>query len=446
MTDIRKYTDADRAAVKARISELSKKLGIDLGDPEYGGTPRSTPSIMDVLGYMAERALAGEDEESLADVHFPEAATQGAGLSRGDVLKTWLAGLNLARARSQAGRLSQDILAGLRQAAQAMVEIPPMATARSLTRSAPRSLTQRETPYIEPGPDWMLRAQTDLGSSTPNVVQEQVFLLVPPKGFGGHSAVPEFVVLVDGTAAEKGNVKQDKDGVWLGVRTKKVLGAACFTLEDGAVLVNLRTEPLEADKAGADVLAAPDNFVPGKPRAADAPRAKVAGLAQNALSGLLASSAGLLEWMLNSIENLGGAFGGSPRVASASSGHGAAQPVKSGPDHKNAADRRWRQGDLLLSLHSSKNEEFIVILTVEGNTSEKPVRLYLVDEASLKNAPNEAPSLKVYPIEFQSNGTYRVKIPVGIYSKRMRAIVSAEKVPNKGAVDVRLLLPVVEME
>lgn len=220
------------------------------------------------------------------------------------------------------------------------------------------------------------------------------------------------------------------------------------TIEDMQAEIDGRTRTTSqgsVNKAMARVHAMLDDFALGKPFGARALRAKVAQPAKSALSWLSAGTADLLGWMRDNIENLGGAYGGTPKVASASTGQGTVLPAKLGRDHETAADRSWRQGDLVFSLYSVRKEEFIVTLKVEGDTSEKPARLCLVDVASIKGSPDESPNLKWYQIEPWEDGTYRVRMPVGIYSNRMRAIVSAEKSPGSTAADVVALMPIVEM-
>lgn len=147
-----------------------------------------------------------------------------------------------------------------------------------------------------------------------------------------------------------------------------------------------------------------------------------------------------VNWLRAPLVNLGGAYGGAPMGAAASTGQAMARIEKPIPAVRKPADRAWLQGDLAFSLHSSKDDEFVVILKVEGVSDRKPVRLHLLVDAG------GALSKKSYPIEGQDDGSYRVLIPVGIYNNRMRAIVAAEAAPEESGLDVRLLLPIVEME
>ncbi|KCZ85075.1 hypothetical protein HAD_05320 [Hyphomonas adhaerens MHS-3] len=155
--------------------------------------------------------------------------------------------------------------------------------------------------------------------------------------------------------------------------------------------------------------------------------------------------AGFSDWVNATLNNLGGAFG-RPVYAMASSGRATRRRSASRSNNVSSVDRIWMQGDVKLSLHSSGKRELKVTLLVEGDVHGKPTRLCWLDESSFSAGPEDPLTLITFPIDCQDDGTYRVIIPAGIYSKRMQLIAASEERDDVEETYVRLLLPFLETE
>jgi hypothetical protein len=92
-----------------------------------------------------------------------------------------------------------------------------------------------------------------LGSADPEIsgLSARVFVLAPPTDFIRITGRPRVEVLVDGTPpVPVAGFTEDGGMIHLYVQCAPVLGAICITLDDGTIVVNLRTEPLP-EEAGA---------------------------------------------------------------------------------------------------------------------------------------------------------------------------------------------------
>jgi len=165
----------------------------------------------------------------------------------------------------------------------------------------------------------------------------------------------------------------------------------------------------------------------------------------SSIAGLLRTLSDWHRWVNNEVENIKGSFG-NQTVVRANSERTKSRLRGSRSADGLVADHIWKQGEMVLTLLSSGKRDFIVTLRIEGEAIGKPVRLLWVDEASLHVEPSEPPKLIEFPIEHQDDGSYRVMIPAGIYSARMRAIIAAENRRDDEKIDARLLLPFVEMD
>jgi hypothetical protein len=120
-----------------------------------------------------------------------------------------------------------------------------------------------------------------------------------------------------------------------------------------------------------------------------------------------------------------------------------------GAKHAHSAQtnfRSWRQGDLHLTLGCETKPPFQVNLHINEGPDAQILRLCWIDETSLSGDVSLPPSLVEFKVERIADRTYRVKMSVGAFSTRLRAINAYEENKGEDAKDPRLLLPFVEME
>lgn len=111
---------------------------------------------------------------------------------------------------------------------------------RSAARGANPSSSERQSWEVFLPP-------SSLGSADPDVsgLSSRVFVLAPPTDFVRGTGRPRFEGLVDGARpVPEAGFTEDGGLIHLHVICAPVLGAICITLDDGTVVVNLRTEPL----------------------------------------------------------------------------------------------------------------------------------------------------------------------------------------------------------
>ena len=116
------------------------------------------------------------------------------------------------------------------------------------TTVATRSAAHGANPSSSERQAWeVFLPPTSLGSSDPDTsgVSSRVFVLAPPTDFVRGTGRPRFEGLVDGARpVPEAGFMEDGGLIHLHVICAPVLGAICIALEDGTVVVNLRTEPL----------------------------------------------------------------------------------------------------------------------------------------------------------------------------------------------------------
>lgn len=216
----------------------NSRLRFDLGQ-----VPRKVVFSADALDEIQK--TKGDLEQSLqAEIQRREALqVQIAGIR--DALQALTPDLRQLLQDAASGPLAELLFA---QAGSRSGGAMNITRGRGLTPSSDQS----RIPEVWPSFDWEIISFRGPGSHGPEEIYEQMFMLVPPKGFRRRGALPEFLVLVDGAPAEDQKVQRREGHLWLEVSARPVLGAVCFTLEDGSVLVNLRTEPLDeaAGEAG----------------------------------------------------------------------------------------------------------------------------------------------------------------------------------------------------
>lgn len=155
----------------------------------------------------------------------------------------------------------------------------------------------------------------------------------------------------------------------------------------------------------------------------------------------LIRAAAPLEWLRDQLTYLDGAYSG-PRKGALAKGKSSKPTGYQAEQHREGpADCRWQQGNLVLSLRHTMEDEFVAILVVEGDVDQVPARLFLIDAGPYEDPATDNPGFKEYLIESRGDGTYRVQIPSGTYHRRMRAIGGVMKRND----DVEPLLPIVEM-
>lgn len=176
-----------------------------------------------------------------------------------DVLKQAASFLGAAIANGTMNRLSVEARSLLQRAAGNPLS-ESAGGSRTLARSIVNDMRAEKLNLVKSGAisfgtlAWEVRVpSTSSGAVGPNTsgILLQVFDLAPPEYFARGNGLPRFEVLVDGVPpVTEAGFTEDGGLIHLHVQCAPVLGAICITLEDGTIVVNLRTEPLP-DEAGA---------------------------------------------------------------------------------------------------------------------------------------------------------------------------------------------------
>lgn len=106
--------------------------------------------------------------------------------------------------------------------------------------------------------------------------------------------------------------------------------------------------------------------------------------------------------------------------------------------------RRWKQGNIWLTLSVAKTKPFLVTLHIDEGPVLKISRMILVDMGSIESDPLQPPVLRIFDVTPRSDErTFTVVSQAAEIGRRLSAILAAEK---KRTHDARLLLPFVEWD
>lgn len=103
----------------------------------------------------------------------------------------------------------------------------------------------------------------------------------------------------------------------------------------------------------------------------------------------------------------------------------------------------WKQDDMQLTLSCLPKKPYAVMLHIDDGPDIELSTLCWIDKDSLGTDPDEFVERKKFPLKRIDERTYRVSMPVGIFTGRMGLLNTARGRASEKGIDPRLLLPFV---